>query len=279
MGSADQLAAVFYPCSSLPPGNVGEPLFLAVNGQQLLSSLDGQQIFFSQRELGSFESPPHLLGLLNGQPCYVVNYQEGNMPSGLVWNRLRSLLGMIDECLFNLAGRACQIVEWDCQHRYCGRCGRPTILSQGDRSRRCDHCNELFYPRLSPCVIVIITRGDHCLLASSARWQGEFYSALAGFIEPGETAEEALHREVMEEVGLRVANLQYFSSQPWPFPGQLMIGFHAEYLGGEIQVDGEEIVAADWYHYRQLPPHPDEQTLSGRLIQHFVEACKAREAT
>ncbi len=278
MGDSDQVA-IFQPCASLPFGDIGEPLFVAVNGQQLLCSLDGQRIFFSRRELESFVNPPHLLGLFNGQPCYAVHQPEDNVPSGLVWNRLRSLLGTVDESIFNLAGRACQVVQWDCQHRYCGRCGRPTELSEGDRSRRCDHCQELFYPRLSPCVIAIVTRGDHCLLASSARWQGTFYSALAGFIEPGETAEEALHREVMEEVGIRVTNLQYFSSQPWPFPGQLMIGFHADYLSGEIQADGEEILTADWYHYMQLPPHPDEQTLSGRLIQHFVKSCQGRETT
>ncbi|WP_461482213.1 NAD(+) diphosphatase [Porticoccus sp.] len=266
----------FHSCTSLPPGHFGEPLLIAVHDQQVLCTADGEQLIFPPSQLAAQDYPRHLLGLLDGRPCYAVDFPLEGIPRELAWFRLRSLLGDMDEPLFNLAGRACQLVQWDRQHRYCGRCGRPTESSEGDRSKCCDHCNELFYPRLSPCVIVVISRGDHCLLASSSRWQGGFYSALAGFIEPGETAEEALHREVMEEVGIRVTNLRYFSSQPWPFPGQLMLGFHANYLAGEIRVDGEEISAADWYHYEQLPPHPDARTLSGRLIQHFVAGCRGR---
>lgn len=248
---------------------------IAVNGQQVVCTVDSNVgIFTPQALFNQWTEPRHLLGLFNGRPCYAVALPNQTLPEGFDWCGLRALLGEVDETLFQLAGCACQVVQWDLQHRFCGRCGQATQSLPSDRSRRCESCEESFYPRLSPCVIVVIRRGDHCLLASSARWEGRFYSALAGFIEPGETVEQALHREVMEEVGVEVTNLQYFSSQPWPFPGQLMLGFHADYLRGDIQVDGEEIVAADWWHYDNLPPHPEETTLSGQLIRHFVDACQ-----
>lgn len=267
----------FHSCNTLPPGQLGVPLFIAVQEQRLLCHRETGEFLLVEQQLDSADQSRHLLGVYNDSPCYAVDYSESQPPVDLDWFGLRSLLGVVDEELFNLGGRACQIVNWDRQHRFCGRCGAMTTRSDGECSRHCDRCNEFFYPRLSPCIIVVIRRGEHCLLASSSRWEGKFYSALAGFIEPGETVEEALHREVMEEVGIQVTNLSYFGSQPWPFPGQLMLGFHADYLAGDIQVDGEEIVAADWWHWRQLPPHPDEHTLSGRLIRHFVDSCSGEE--
>lgn len=269
----------FVPCSSLPEGIHNPPLLIAVNGQQVACATGSSgDVFFSEFLAPSLNGTKHLLGVFDGQPCYAVDASTAELPSGMSFVALRSLLGDLNETRFQLAGRACQIVQWDKQHRYCGRCGRVTTVIPEDRSRACDSCEERFYPRLSPCVIVVIRRGEYCLLASSARWEGRYYSALAGFIEPGETVEQALHREVMEEVGIRVSNLTYFASQPWPFPGQLMLGFHADYLSGDIQVDGEEIVAADWWHYRDLPPHPDENTLSGQLIRHFVATCREAES-
>lgn len=185
------------------------------------------------------------------------------------WRPLRSFLAQDDE-LFDLAGRACQLVRWGIEHRFCGQCGSPMTSDDGEHTRFCQACNHHFYPKISPCIIVVVTKGDYCLLARNAKWKRDYYSAVAGFIEPGERAEDCLHREVREEVGIEVENLQYFSSQPWPFPGQLMLGFHARHLSGEIVVDQQEIIEADWYHYQHLPPCPDTNTLSGRLIQHFV---------
>lgn len=269
----------FLSCSSLPEGIHKPPLLLAVKGQQVaVNTAAPEQIFLPESLASPLHAQRHLLGVLDGHPCYTVDLSTAELPPGFSLVGLRSLLGDLDETRFQLVGRACQIVQWDHQHRYCGRCGKATTVITEDRSRSCDTCQERFYPRLSPCVIVVVRRGEHCLLASSARWEGRYYSALAGFIEPGETVEQALHREVMEEVGIRVSNLTYFASQPWPFPGQLMLGFHADYLSGDIQVDGEEIVAADWWHYRELPPHPDENTLSGQLIRHFVTTCSDRES-
>ncbi len=274
----------FYPCSILPEAFDGQPLLVAITGSKLLSSENNEHFLFEPEQLPVCEGlSRHLLGVYNQRPCYAVdvggvanipNGTEWREPGGLEWRELRSLLGLVDELHFNLAGRAIQIIQWDREHHYCGCCGRPTVVNEDDRSRACNHCDQVFYPRISPCVIVVVTKGDHCLLASNVAWEGRFYSALAGFIEPGETAESALHREVMEEVCIEVENLRYFGSQPWPFPGQLMIGFHATYKSGDIQVDNNEIMAADWWHYDDLPPCPETSTLSGQLIQSFVDSCR-----
>lgn len=265
----------FEPCIRIPGHNSRQPLFLLVRGQQLLCRTNSDSgILFDGDEVDTSGFPVHLLGLFHRCPCYVLDMTHAQvLPARTEWRDLRALLQDLSADLFNLAGRACQVAQWDLQHRYCGFCGSQTVVSPGDRSRRCNDCHAFFYPRISPCVIVLITRDDHCLLASSARNQGKFYSALAGFIEPGESAEQTIHREVMEEVGIRVDNLRYFGSQPWPFPGQLMIGFHADYHCGDIQVDGIEITQADWWRFDHLPPHPGSRTLSGQLIQHFVDSC------
>jgi len=265
----------FEPCIRIPEHNSRQPLFLLVRGQQLLCRTSSDPgILFDGDEVDTSAFPVHLLGLFQCCPCYVVDMTHAQvLPVRTEWRDLRALLQVLSTELFSLAGRACQVALWDLQHRYCGFCGSRTVVSPSDRSRRCNDCHVFFYPRISPCVIVLITRDDHCLLASSARNQGKFYSALAGFIEPGESAEQTLHREVMEEVGIRVNNLRYFGSQPWPFPGQLMIGFHADYHSGDIQVDGIEITQADWWRFDRLPPHPSSRTLSGQLIQHFVDSC------
>ena len=274
---------------------------MVVSQQQLLCQKGSQQIIY---ELGQLPfklalaerapealsvdfQPRYLLGLYNQRPCYAVSlpinspcidstvHIDSLAPKDFEWRTLRSFLSHVDDLHFDLAGRACQIVSWDREHRFCGCCGQQTAVSQTDYARTCHNCERQFYPRISPCVIVVISRDDHCLLARNASWEKNYFSALSGFIEPGETVEQALHREVKEEVGIEVKNLQYFSSQPWPFPGQLMLGFHAVYQSGEIQVDEKEIAEADWWHYQNLPPCPGTHTLSGRLIEHFVNQCAA----
>lgn len=266
----------FEPCISLSNGSSCQPVFLVVRGQQILWQTNSDySILFDGSEINTVDFPVHLLGLFQCRPCYVIDMTNTQvLRAGTEWRDLRSLLQVLPPELFNLAGRACQVAQWDRQHRYCGFCGRQTVVSPDERSRHCNDCQQFFYPRISPCVIVLITRGDYCLLASSVRYEGRFYSALAGFIEPGESAEQTLHREVMEEVGIRVDNLRYFGTQPWPFPGQLMIGFHADYHSGDIRVDGIEISEAGWWRFDRLPPCPDSRTLSGQLIRHFVDSCQ-----
>ena len=173
-----------------------------------------------------------------------------------------------------MAGRAFQVVQWDRTHRFCGRCGRATVHHERDRARQCPGCGLVSYPRVSPAVIVLVSRGDRFLLARNASFPGKRYSIIAGFVEAGETLETAVIREIREEVGIEVRNVAYFGSQPWPFPHSLMVGFTAEHASGEIAIDGEEIVDAGWYSPdpEQLPELPNRISISRRLIDSFLNA-------
>lgn len=188
------------------------------------------------------------------------------------WLGLRQLLPLLDEVEFEIIGRASQVCQWDRNHRFCGHCGQTTDYHEKDRARVCGSCGLHSYPRISPCIIVLVTRGEYCLLARHQRYKTPMFSCLAGFIEAGESAEQCLEREVFEEVGVKVQALAYQGSQSWPFPGQLMLGFQAEYKSGDILIDEEEIAEADWYHYRQLPLVPPTESISGQLIQGFVDS-------
>jgi NAD+ diphosphatase len=173
---------------------------------------------------------------------------------------------VLDEAQFALAGRALQVVEWDRTHQYCGACGSRTVPSATERSRGCPDCGLTAYPRLAPAVMGLVKRGRELLLARSPRFPKDMYSALAGFVEPGETLEQCLEREIGEEVGIRVQNLRYFASQPWPFPHSLMIAFFADYGGGEVRVDGTEIVDARWFNTDNLPRLPARISIARKLI-------------
>jgi len=211
------------------------------------------------------------MGEFDGAMAFAVELYPGAAVGGdLEWRSLRSMVGVVDDTVFNSWGRAAQLLHWHGSHRYCGRCGRPTRNHEQDQARVCPDCGLTWYPRISPCVIVLVTRGDELLLARSPRFRDGMYSTLAGFIEPGESAEDALRREVREEVAVEVGAIRYFGSQPWPFPGQLMLGFLAEYASGEIAIDGHEICDAGWYHCQSLPPVPGEGTIAGRMIRSYL---------
>jgi NAD+ diphosphatase len=184
---------------------------------------------------------------------------------------LYTLLGRIDDALFGVYGRALQLLRWQAEHRYCGRCGTVMSLGDGERAMVCGACQLSRYPQLAPCAIVLVTRGREMLLAQAAGRGPGFYSTLAGFIEPGESAEEAVAREVEEEVGVRITDVTYFGSQPWPFPGQLMLGFTAQYASGDIRPDPGEIADAQWFTADSLPPVPPAVSISGQLIRSFIE--------
>ena len=182
------------------------------------------------------------------------------------------LFAGLDSTLHAIAGRAVQIVEWDRTHQYCGACGTETLTSQTDRSRTCPECQIPMYPRLAPAMIVAVEKGDEILLARSPHFPPGIFSVLAGFVEPGESAEEAVVREVYEEAGIVVSDVRYFGSQPWPFPNSLMLGFTAQYERGEIDTDNDEIEAADWFRYDELPStFPGNISISQWLLNDFVE--------
>lgn len=213
----------------------------------------------------------HYLGNIGAMPVFASEADaDADNPPGYEFETLRSFLGRVEEPVFNLIGRAKQIVEWHRNHQHCGQCGGATVPSDFDRSRQCPDCNQLYYPRLAPSIIVLVTRGEELLLARNVHARGKFYSTLAGFIEPGESIEEAVHREVREEVGIRIRNLAYFGSQAWPFPNSLMLGFHAEYDSGEFVLQDDEIAEARWFHYTDLPHRPTNISISGWLIDDFV---------
>jgi NAD+ diphosphatase len=210
------------------------------------------------------------LGVLGEQHCFSAELAvDAVAPQGWIWQGLRALFGALDEAQFALAGRALQIVDWDRTHQYCGACGRATAARTSERSRECPGCGLVAYPRLAPAVMGLVRREKELLLARAPRFPKDMYSALAGFVEPGETLEQCLEREVYEEVGIKVRNVRYFASQPWPFPHSLMIAFFAEYCSGEIRVDGTEIEDAKWFDVKtleNLPRLPARISIARRLI-------------
>ena len=186
------------------------------------------------------------------------------------WPGLRSWLLQSDAETFDLLTTAAGLASWNEQHRYCGRCGTQTEIRKDEYARECPRCHLRHYPRVSPCIITLVWREDALLLARSPRFAPGVYSTLAGFIETGESAEQALHREVMEEVGVEIANLRYLGSQSWPFPHSLMLGYWAEYQAGDIRFDGVEIEDARWYPFDQLPDLPPATSISRHLINSFL---------
>jgi len=219
------------------------------------------------KELGMMLLRTQYLGVLGAEHCYSAEAAaEAQPPQGWSWQGLRGLFGALDDAQFALAGRAVQIVEWDRTHQYCGACGEVTAARTSERSRECPKCRLVVYPRLAPAVMGLVRRERSLLLARSPRFPEGMYSALAGFVEPGETLEQCLEREVHEETGIRVRNARYFASQPWPFPNSLMIAFFADYVAGEVRVDGTEIVDAQWFDIEDLPRLPARISVARRLI-------------
>lgn len=212
------------------------------------------------------------LGDFLGEDFYCIAIPAGaEAPAGHAFSPLRALGQELPYDLFMLAGRASQILHWDSQSRFCGRCGAPTRMKDDERAKVCDACGNLIFPRISPAIIIAILKGDQILLAHNKNFRPDLYSVVAGFMEPGETFEDTARREVQEEVGIRIRNIHYFSSQPWPFPDSLMIGLLGEYESGEIVVDGIEIEAADWYGRDCLPQIPDPTSIAGRMIRWYIE--------
>jgi len=212
------------------------------------------------------------LGEIDGQTYCGWSWQHPpELPDGLRWEGLRALFGRLDDPEFQLAGYALQLLNWVAENRHCGRCGGAMILEQGERALVCSSCRTTIYPRISPAIIVAVTSGDRLLLARSGRFPGRrMFSVLAGYVEPGETLEDCVRREIREEVGLEVRHIRYFGSQAWPFSGSLMVGFTAQHAGGDIRVDGREILEADWFAADDLPEIPGKISIARQLIDWFL---------
>lgn len=215
------------------------------------------------------------IGSIGKHSCYAAKYPEGEEhPEGYEFVGLRQLYQQADECMLRAAFRAVQIVAWDATNKYCGACGHATVKKEGEFAKVCPACGQLAYPRLSPAVIVAVTKGNHLLLARNKNFITGMYSVLAGFVEPGETLEECVKREIREEVGIEVKNIRYFGSQSWPFPNSYMLAFTAEYESGDIVIDDNEIADAKWFSVEELPQIPSGLSISRRLIDWFIEKYK-----
>ena len=224
-------------------------------------------------DLGLKTGSHHYLGRLGSHACLATALDpDADLPLGFVLKDLRSLYGRIDEDLFAIAGRASQVITWDRTHRFCGQCATPTVPLETERARKCPACGLTAYPRISPCVIVLISRGSEVLLARGRNFPPGRYSTPAGFVEVGETLEETVVREVREEVGVEVENIRYFGSQPWPYPHQMMVGFTCNWKSGEIRVDPDEIADARWFTRSAMPQIPPPMSISRQLIDSYLFA-------
>jgi NAD+ diphosphatase len=213
------------------------------------------------------------LGTINSVHCFCAELQEEALPPGFEARELRPLFDSFDQDLFYIATKAMQIVTWYKTHRFCGQCGSQTNRNLHEYSMLCPKCNLAYYPRISPAIIVAITHGDKILLARKP--DSTMFSIIAGFVETGETLEETVHRESMEEVNITVKNVTYFASQPWAFSNALMIGFTAEYDSGILKPDGVELEEARWFSASQMPARlPGRISISSMLIEWFLKKSK-----
>lgn len=207
------------------------------------------------------------MGRLGQLQLFAADAQNPNeAPSGWSWRALRTLFGVLSDEYLSLAGRAFQLLEWDRSHRFCGRCGQATFPRAAERCRECAQCGFIAFPRLTPAVLALVQKSGKVLLARGIHAPYKFYSALAGFVDPGETLEQCVAREVLEEVGLQVHNIRYFGSQPWPFSQALMIAFTCDWLIGEVRGNPAEIIDVGWYDASNRPELPPSFSLSRILI-------------
>ncbi|MBL0715444.1 MAG: NAD(+) diphosphatase [Desulfosarcina sp.] len=212
------------------------------------------------------------LGRIGREACWAHHFKdEWRPPSGWQFEGLRSLFGRMDEASLEAAGYGLQILKWAEAHRFCGQCGALTTFRDGERALQCTGCAQTLFPQISPAVIVAVTSQGRLLLARSGRFAGRMFSVIAGYVEPGETLEECVRREVREEVGLEIGNIRYFGSQPWPFSGSLMVAFTATHTGGVIAVDHREILEAGWFTADNLPEIPGRISIARRLIDGYLD--------
>ena len=245
---------------------------------QLLTTIDksGGNIFPRGRA-SEFGSPKEalLVGEWQGIRCYAAEFEKlpENIPGELM--PVRSLFSLAGAEAIYLAGRATQLLDWQKNHRYCGQCGTPTTIKNGEFAMLCPACGLVAYPRISPAIMVLISRGDELLLARGPRSKPGVFSALAGFVEAGETLEQCVTREVLEEVGIAITNLRFYRSQSWPFPDSLMVAFFADYAGGTINPDPLEIEDVKWFSRSALPALPEPVSIARQLID---AACRMQIA-
>jgi NAD+ diphosphatase len=254
------------------------PTWFVFRGNDLLVRDEGEPLPPREASLGlPARGEAHAIGTAAGgaaEAFALAVTAEAQAPAGHAFVGLRGLFARLRGEAWQSAGRALQILEWDRTHAFCGACATPTVTVAEERAKKCPACGLTAYPRVAPAIIVLIHRGDEAILARGPRTPAKFFSTLAGFVEPGESLEETLAREVAEEVGVQVKNVRYFGSQPWPFPHSLMVGFHAEHAAGEVKPDGVELDDARWFRFDALPEVPPRISIARQLIDTWVASRK-----
>ena len=266
----------FIPHYIQPAVETNHGLWFVYQAEKLIVKVNGESVAIPDGvDLQQVKLAPirrQYLGALDGRPCLAAELpSDVVIPDGYKAVGLRELFGSLEDEFIWIAGRANQLVDWAQSHRFCGRCAAPTEDKSDERAKICPQCGLINYPRLSPAVIVAVHKDHQLLLAQNRRFRSGYYSVLAGFVEPGETLEDCVKREVLEEVNIKVKNIRYFGSQPWPFPNSLMVAFTAEYAGGEIKVNTAEIVDAHWFSADNLPLIPPKITIARWLIDWFKD--------
>ena len=252
-----------------------EPLLIVVHDTDVLvREFDGVTTLPPRPLILPWAGSAIPLGRLGDRDCFGAAASAGVRaapPTGLRFVPVRALFTVLPASMLEIVGRAIALVEFEIMHGFCGRCAGATEAAPGERARHCPACGATFHPRIPPAVIAVVARDDgRILLARSARFPPGMFSAVAGFVETGESLEQAVCREVAEEVGVRIDNLRYFGSQPWPFGRSLMVGYFAHHAGGEILVDGTEIVDARWFAPDQLPMLPPPISIARKLIDAWI---------
>jgi len=237
-----------------------------------------QKTFLLQENLLNINIKDHLyVGIANnGKDIYAGDISDTSIDinigyKSLVEYDIRHLLALSDPNDIVLMGRANQLLHWIRSNKYSGYSGQLNKFNEKEEALFCSSTSSMIYPSISPCILAMVTKGDKILLARNNLFPEGLFSVLAGFVEVSESAEETVEREVLEEVGIKVKNISYFGSQPWPFPSQLMLGYKCEHESGDLLIDNNEIVEANWYSADNLPYVPPKTSLSGRLISSFVE--------
>ena len=248
--------------------------WLLFRGNELVVQVAGDQTaLFEEAALdGAADLKPLYLGMLDTVAYVAAEFAaDGPLPAGMRVVGLRGLYGKLGEEEFSIAGYASQMLLWQRSSQFCPVCGAPTEPVGGDWGRRCTSCGFARYPQISPATLALVHDGDRVLLTHKAGW-GPMYSIIAGFVEPNESLEGCVHREVLEEVGVELDQVVYGGSQGWPFPAQLMVGFTCRYAGGEIVIDAQELDDARWFHVDELPPLPGKISLSRQLLDHWIHS-------
>lgn len=247
--------------------------FLFYKEELLVKSEDNKAVIPTIGDLNNLKIyNTQYIGSTNGQNCFCGELNEDEViPKDMYFSKLKALTHQLSDEMFWIGGRAIQIINFNNDHKFCGKCGTLTQKVDGERSKTCPKCGLINYPRISPAIIVAVVREGKLLLAHNNEAAKDLYSVVAGFVEVGETLEECVVREVREETGITVKNIKYFGNQPWPFPNSLMVAFTAEYASGEIQVDGKEIGHADWYSSTSLPVTPDSISIAKKLISWYTD--------